>query len=82
MAAAPETPQVIEAACLPLRQDRLDKLLEQLEMCEKALQVCHDLVGGFGLTAYSMHAKRVCFSSMACRVAPFDLAQRHTVWAR
>ena len=39
MAAAPETPQVIEAACLPLRQDRLDKLLEQLEMCEKALQV-------------------------------------------
>ena len=40
MAAAPETPQVIEAACLPLRQDRLDKLLEQLEMCEKALQVC------------------------------------------
>jgi len=39
MAAAPETPQVIEAACLPLRQGRLDKLLEQLEMCEKALQV-------------------------------------------
>ena len=40
MAAAPETPQVIEAACLPLRQDRLDQLLVQLEMCEKALQVC------------------------------------------
>lgn len=40
MAAAPEVPGVVEACCLPGRQERLDLLLEQLEMCEKALQVC------------------------------------------
>ena len=39
MAAAPDTPQVVEACCLPRRQERLDQLLEQLELCEKALQV-------------------------------------------
>ena len=39
MAAAPETQQVVDACCLPRRQERLDQLLEQLELCEKALQV-------------------------------------------
>ena len=44
MAAAPEVPGAVEACCIPGRQERLDLLLEQLEMCEKALQVCR-LIG-------------------------------------
>lgn len=39
MKSAPETPNVVEACNLEGRQERLDGLLSQLEMCEKALQV-------------------------------------------
>ena len=39
MKGAPETPNVVEACNLEGRQERLDGLLGQLEMCEKALQV-------------------------------------------
>ena len=41
MKGAPETPNVVEACNLEGRQERLDGLLGQLEMCEKALQVRH-----------------------------------------
>lgn len=40
MKSAPDTPNVVEACNLEGRQERLDGLLGQLEMCEKALQVC------------------------------------------
>ena len=40
MKGAPDTPNVVEACNLEGRQERLDGLLSQLEMCEKALQVC------------------------------------------
>ena len=36
---APQVDNVVEACMLAGRQDRLDALLEQLEVCEKALQV-------------------------------------------
>lgn len=39
MKSAPDTPNVVEACNLEGRQERLDGLLSQLEMCEKALQV-------------------------------------------
>ncbi len=39
MKGAPDTPNVVEACNLEGRQERLDGLLSQLEMCEKALQV-------------------------------------------
>lgn len=39
MKSAPDTPNVVEACNLEGRQERLDGLLGQLEMCEKALQV-------------------------------------------
>lgn len=38
MKGAPDTPNVVEACNLEGRQERLDGLLSQLEMCEKALQ--------------------------------------------
>lgn len=38
MKGAPDTPNVVEACNLEGRQERLDGLLGQLEMCEKALQ--------------------------------------------
>ncbi|KAL0038617.1 hypothetical protein WJX79_000048 [Trebouxia sp. C0005] len=38
MKSAPDTPNVVEACNLEGRQERLDGLLSQLEMCEKALQ--------------------------------------------
>ena len=41
MKGAPDTPNVVEACNLEGRQERLDGLLGQLEMCEKALQVMH-----------------------------------------
>ena len=40
MKGAPDTPNVVEACNMEGRQERLDGLLSQLEMCEKALQVC------------------------------------------
>lgn len=36
---APAVTNVVEACTLSGRQERLDALLEQLELCEKALQV-------------------------------------------
>lgn len=36
---APQVTVVVEACTLSGRQERLEALLEQLEMCEKALQV-------------------------------------------
>ena len=39
MKSAPDTPNVVEACNLEGRQERLDGLQSQLEMCEKALQV-------------------------------------------
>ena len=36
---APQVVNVVEACMLAGRQERLDALLEQLELCEKALQV-------------------------------------------
>ena len=36
---APQVDNVAEACMLAGRQERLDALLEQLELCEKALQV-------------------------------------------
>lgn len=38
MRAAPETVNVVEACNLDGRQERLENMLSQLEMCEKALQ--------------------------------------------
>eukprot|EP00891_Asterochloris_glomerata_P002883 jgi/Astpho2/2883/Aster-01037 len=38
MKGAPDTPNVVEACNMEGRQERLDGLLSQLEMCEKALQ--------------------------------------------
>lgn len=38
MQGAPEVTNVVEACTVPGRADRLDALLEQLEVCEKALQ--------------------------------------------
>ena len=40
MRSAPEVSLVVEACHLEGRHERLDALLTQLEMCEKALQVC------------------------------------------
>ena len=57
MRSAPETPNVVEACNLEGRQERLDGLLSQLEMCEKALQVS------------SSNAESVCHSlNQKCRV--------------
>ena len=39
MRGAPDMTNVVEACNLEGRQERLDELLAQLEMCEKALQV-------------------------------------------
>ncbi len=39
MRGAPDMTNVVEACNLEGRQERLDELLSQLEMCEKALQV-------------------------------------------
>jgi hypothetical protein len=39
MREAPDVTNVVEACTLAGRQERLDALLEQLELCEKALQV-------------------------------------------
>ena len=39
MAHAPEITMVIDACTVEGRQERLDSLLTNLEMCEKALQV-------------------------------------------
>ncbi len=39
MREAPDVTNVVAACTLPGRQERLDALLEQLELCEKALQV-------------------------------------------
>ncbi len=36
---APQVDNVVEACTMAGRQERLDALLEQLELCEKALQV-------------------------------------------
>ena len=36
---APQVDNVVEACMMAGRQERLDALLEQLELCEKALQV-------------------------------------------
>ena len=46
MRGAPDMTNVVEACNLEGRQERLDELLAQLEMCEKALQVrmyCNNL---------------------------------------
>ena len=40
MKGAPELSNVVEACNLEGRQERLDALLTQLELCEKALQAC------------------------------------------
>ena len=37
---APDITNVVEACNLDGRQERLENMLTQLEMCEKALQVC------------------------------------------
>lgn len=39
MRGAPDTPNVVEACNMEGRQERLEGMLQQLEMCEKALQV-------------------------------------------
>lgn len=65
MKSAPETPNVVEACNLEGRQERLDGLLSQLEMCEKALQVsssnaesvCHSQVQGQVTALYCMSGR-------------------------
>ncbi len=42
MKEALDVPNVVEACSMESRQYKLDTLLEQLEMCEKALQVYRD----------------------------------------
>lgn len=39
MRGAPDITNVVEACNLDSRQERLENMLSQLEMCEKALQV-------------------------------------------
>lgn len=58
MREAPRIKNVVDACMVPRRAERLDALLEQLEQCQKALQVhpCH-------CTAQS------CFSSATRRDA-------------
>lgn len=36
---APETKNLVDACMMPRRAERLEALLEQLEQCQKALQV-------------------------------------------
>lgn len=43
MKKAPDVPNVVQASSLENRQNKLDTLLEQLEICEKALQVQRDI---------------------------------------
>jgi len=40
MRSAPDITNVVEACNLDGRQERLENMLSQLELCEKALQVC------------------------------------------
>ena len=40
MREAPAVKNVVDACMVARRADRLDSLLEQLEQCQKALQVC------------------------------------------
>ena len=40
MVSAPNVSLVVDAAHLEGRHERLDSLVTQLEICEKALQVC------------------------------------------
>ena len=58
MKGAPETPNVVEACNLEGRQERLDGLLGQLEMCEKALQV-HDMCCVHGLATHDNCRSRI-----------------------
>ena len=43
MRSAPDITNVVEACNLDGRQERLENMLSQLELCEKALQVCWEL---------------------------------------
>lgn len=71
MKGAPETPNVVEACNLEGRQERLDGLLSQLEMCEKALQVRHGAASHQHMyhliTQHCQHG--MCCLHHGCRVA-------------
>lgn len=47
MKEAPDVPNVVEACGMENRQHKLDTLLEQLEICEKALQVYRDIASKY-----------------------------------
>ena len=78
MKSAPDTPNVVEACNLEGRQERLDGLLGQLEICEKALQVKHNLkfhvcqstcavVRGVGRTVHTSWTCSMQLMSRACK---------------
>lgn len=70
MKGAPDTPNVVEACNLEGRQERLDGLLGQLEMCEKALQASATCIG--------THTWTCCLTYMICCLCSF--AQASPSW--
>jgi hypothetical protein len=66
MRSAPDITNVVEACNLDGRQERLENMLSQLELCEKALQV-----GCVRVSAY-LHAcvcVRACVRACVCAYA-------------
>ena len=62
MRGAPDMTNVVEACNMEGRQERLDELLAQLEMCEKALQVSL-------FSNYQSSTKRItCWSALYIRM--------------
>lgn len=59
MKGAPDTPNVVAACNMDGRHERLEGMLQQLEMCEKALQASQLVGGGMpGVAELGLHRSR------------------------